>query len=94
MNVASSHLCTHIAYMGKKEDAVRRALELYRGSVRGLAQEAGLSEPLVRFVRDGTRSATPATVQALSEALERLSERNAEAARILRDSLSEEGGAG
>lgn len=76
---------------GVREDAVRRASELAPGSVRALADEAGVSEGLLRFIRDGQRSATPAVVEALAAALERLSERHADAARILRDSLREGG---
>ena len=79
---------THTAYMvAHREDAVRRALVGAPVSIRRLAEEAGVSEGLLRHIRDGTRSASPATVTALAEALERLSEGHAAAAGLLRNSL-------
>ena len=57
-------------------------------SMRMLAQEAGVSDTLLRLIRDDRRTATPATVEALADALDRLSSRNAHAARVLRDTLT------
>ena len=74
----------------KREDAVRRALELYPDSIRALAREAGVSYRLLGKIKDGSRSATPATVEALVGALERLRDRHDEAARVLRESFNEE----
>ncbi len=73
--------------MGRAENAVRRALELHPGSLRALAREAGLSHRLLVLIRGGERRATPATVEALAGALERMAGAQAEAARVLRDSL-------
>lgn len=77
---------------GNLEDAVRAALELAPGSLRALAREAGLSEALLRRIRDGTRTATPETVGKVAGALERLRDRHDEAARVLRDSLQRQEG--
>ena len=76
----------------RREDAVRRALELYPGSLRALAREAGLSHRLLGYIRDGERSATAETLEALIGAFERLTQRHAEGARILRKSLEATGG--
>lgn len=69
------------------EDAVRHTLKAYPGSIRTLAREAGVSDTLLRLIRDGKRTATQETVEALAGAMERLADRHAEAARILRDAL-------
>ena len=74
----------------EQEDAVRRALELFSGSLRALGREAGVSYRLLGMIRDGQRTATRATVEALAEAFERLRDRHDEAARVLRESLNEE----
>ena len=42
-------------------------------SLRALATRAGVSEGLLRMIRDGERAATPAVVEALAEAFEALS---------------------
>lgn len=73
----------------KGEDAVRQAMEAWPGSIHGLARAAGVSEGLLRFIRDGERSATPATLKALAEALSHSADRQSEAARILRESLTD-----
>lgn len=92
MTVALCGFCAYYAHMTpEREDAVRRALTLAPGSLRALAEEARLSEALLRAVRDGQRRATRATVEALVGALERLAARNAEAAAALRDTLTGEG---
>ena len=69
------------------EDSVRRALEIAPGSLLALATEAGVSEVLLRHIRNGRRSATAETVDALATSLETMSRRHADAAKILRDSL-------
>lgn len=50
---------------------VAEAVEAAPGSIRQLAEEAGVSEALIRHVRDGRRRLTPATRDALSGALRR-----------------------
>ena len=75
----------------EREDAVRRALKIAPSSMLALAQEAGVSEKLLRLIRDEKRSATPRVVEALAGALERVSDRHGEAARILREVLRREG---
>ena len=70
-----------------REDAVRRALELFPDSTLALGREAGVSGRLLRMIRDGERSATPRVTEAVAEAMERLAGRHSEAARILRDAL-------
>lgn len=80
----------HAHMTPEREDAVRRALELAPGSLRALAEEAGVSEALLRAVRDGQRRATRTTVEALAGALERLADRSGQAAATLRDTLTGE----
>ncbi|MCJ7629160.1 MAG: helix-turn-helix transcriptional regulator [Longimicrobiales bacterium] len=77
----------YFAHMGIKEDAVRQALELYPGSIRSLAAASGVSEALIRAIRDGERNATPRTLGRIADAMTDMSERQADAARILRDAL-------
>lgn len=48
---------------------VARAVEVAPGSIRELAAEAGVSDALIRHVRDGRRRLTPATREALAGAL-------------------------
>lgn len=76
--------------MGIQEDAVREALRLSPHSVRTLADEAGVSEKLLRLIRDGERNATPRVVMALAEAMKGLAQRQADAIRILQESLQRE----
>ena len=78
---------THIAFMGRQEDAVRQALESFPGSIRLLAREVGISEGHLRAIRDGRRVATPKVVAMIADALEAMAEAHAESAGILRDSL-------
>lgn len=47
------------------------AVEAAPGSIRELADEAGVSDTLIRLVRDGDRRLTPATRDALADALRR-----------------------
>ena len=96
MTLAPQAVRTHDAYMTTgMEDGVCRALEIAPGSLRALAKEAGVSEGLLRHIRDRNQTATPETVEAVAAALERLSHRHRddadrenEAALILRDALS------
>lgn len=78
---------TYHAYMGIEEDAVRQALESFPGSIRTLASAAGVSEGLLRAIRDGRRTATPRVVGMIAAALEAMAEVQANAASILRNSL-------
>ena len=66
---------------------MRRAMELFPGSVLALAREAGVSGRLLRMIRAGERSATTSTTRAVADALERLGDRHEKAACILRDAL-------
>lgn len=76
--------------MGEKEDALRRVLETVPGSVRSLARETGVSEGLLRHIREGRRAATPEVSRAIVEALRRLGARYLDAADVLDDALAEE----
>ena len=69
------------------EEAARRALAMAPGSLRALADRAGLSEKLLRLIRDGERTATERTVTALAEALDEFADEHTQAATILRDAL-------
>ncbi len=79
---------SHIACMGIQEDAVREALRSFPGSVRALAREAGVSETLLRQIRDGDRTATPRTLRLIADAMEFMGARQTHAASILRDAIS------
>ena len=74
----------------RRTSAVRDALQVSPMSMRRLAQEAGVSDTLLRLIRDGHRTATEPVVEALADALERLSAQNGEAARVLRATLGQE----
>ena len=88
---ANAPVRSHIGNMSpEQEDAVRRALELFPGSLRALGREAGVSYRLLGMIRDGQRTATTETVEALADAFERLRDRHDEGARILRESLNQE----
>lgn len=50
---------------------IERILDEAPGSIRELAREAGVSERLIRAVRDGMRRLTPATRDALAAVLRR-----------------------
>ena len=73
--------------MGIQEDAVREALKAFPGSIRALARETGVSEVLLRQIRDGERRATIRTLGLIAYAMEHMGTRQLEAARILRDAL-------
>lgn len=83
-------LCLQYVDIGAGEDAVRAAIELNTGSMRALARNAGISIKLLVLIRDGERTATAATIEALAAAFEGMTEHTSEAARILRDTLAEE----
>jgi hypothetical protein len=87
MMLASISTCPHIAVMGIQEDAVREALKSFPGSIRALAREAGVSEKLLRSIRDGDRTATTRTVGMIADAMEFMGVRQLDAARILRDAI-------
>jgi len=76
----------------RRVGAIRTALELHTGSLRALAREAGLSHRYLMMLRDGDRRPTETALEAIADALDRITARNAEAARTLRDVLTEEEG--
>ena len=81
-------VCPHIEDMAKTlGDAVRRALELAPASTLALARRAGVSSRLLRMIRDGERTATRATTEALLHALDEFTAEHADAARVLREAL-------
>ena len=73
--------------MGIQEDAVREALKAFPGSIRALARESGVSEVLLRQIRDGERRATTRTLGFIAYAMEHMGMRQIEAARILKDAM-------
>lgn len=85
--LAPVSLRPHIAVMGIQEDAVREALRSFPGSIRALAREAGVSEKLLRSIRDGDRTATHRTLRLIADAMEFMGVRQLDAARILREAL-------
>lgn len=84
--------CPHIEDMSERDEAVRRAVDHWPGSIRALAQEAGISDRLLRMIYEGKRSATPATVRGLAAALERFGRRVEEARNALEVTDPESGG--
>ena len=87
MILATFLACPHISDMGVLEDVVREALKLSPHSIRAIAEEAGVSEKLLRMIRDGERTATVPVVTALADAMERLSEQQAGATSMLKNTL-------
>ena len=87
MTLAFSFHGPHVADMGALEDVVKEALRLSPHSVRTIADEAGVSEKLLRMIRDGERKATVPVVTALADAMERLAEEQAGAASMLSQAL-------
>ena len=87
MMLAPPSIRSHIAYMGIQEDAVRAALLSFPGSIRALARETGVSDGLLRAIRNGQRTATPRTLGLIADAMSDMAERLADAARILRDAI-------
>ena len=77
-------------HVDERTEAVRKALELAPGSILALAQAAGLSDRLLRMIRDGERRATTGALTALVAALEQMAGRHAQAAEVLRDVLDKE----
>jgi len=75
--------------MGIREDAVVEALKWSPHSIRAVALEAGVSEKLLRSIRDGKRVATPRVVKALARAMTVLADRQTSAAHILLDAIKE-----
>ena len=90
MTLAPPSLGTYTTYMGRREDAVRQALESFPGSIRTLASAAGVSEGLLRAIRDGRRTATPRVVGMIADALSDMAEHQVVTARIFRDAISGE----
>ena len=71
--------------------AVRKALDAAPGSLRSVARAAGLSHTLLRMIRDGERSATPAVAKAVAKALEQWEKNCGQAAARLRRVTKERG---
>jgi transcriptional regulator with XRE-family HTH domain len=72
------------------KEAVAKALERSPGSLRALAQEAGLSRSTLSRIQSGERVPNLAEVRALAEALARWEARCWEAERLLRKALQEQ----
>ena len=70
---------------------MKQVLKHAPGSLLSIANEAGVSEKLLRLIRDGKRSATPAVTEAVAQALEDLGDRYSESASVLRRALQEGG---
>lgn len=95
MTVDSLPVRSHLAYiMEQGKQAVRAVLEEVPVSIRALAREAGVSESLLRAIRDGNRRLTAETRKAVVAALRRLGERHHTLADRLEaaDSSPEPGG--
>jgi len=91
MSLAVHSLRAYFAHMGTKEDAVRKALELYPGSIRSLAAASGVSEALIRGIRDGERNATTRTLGLIAYAMEVMGKNQLDGAGILRDAIKGKG---
>lgn len=64
-------VCPHITDMSDGQTVLRNVLDANPASTRTLAQEAGVSEKLLRLVRDGERRLTPQVRAALVDVLRR-----------------------
>lgn len=71
---------------------LQRILREAPGSIRELAREAGVSNALLRAVRDGDRRLTPATRKAVAAALRQWEDTCGELAEALEAVESEPGG--
>jgi transcriptional regulator with XRE-family HTH domain len=69
---------------------VRGALESYPGSIRSLAAASGVSEALIRAIKNGERRATTRTLELIADALSETAERQSHAVRILRNAIRKE----
>lgn len=76
-------VCAHITHDMDAQTALQKALDRVPGSIRELAAEAGLSEALLRAVRDGDRRCTERTRRRLLDALRSWEEDCGDAAEIL-----------
>ena len=65
------------------QDALRKILQDAPGSIRELADEAGLAHTTLLRAESGARSLTPKTIEAVVTALRKWSERCATLADIL-----------
>lgn len=61
--------CTLFTYMGNGQAALQTVLDRSPASIRSLAHAAGVSEGLLRAIRDGRRRLTPEVREALVAAL-------------------------
>lgn len=86
----TSSLGTYVAYSMTKTVDIEEAIETAPGSIRELAREAGVSDSLLRHVRDGRRRLTSDTKTALAAALRRWSDRCRKAAAGLDPSAEPE----
>lgn len=73
----------HFTHNMDVQAALQKVLETSPGSIRALAREAGVSEALLRAVRDGERRLTRETRDALASALRRWKTRCEEALEAL-----------
>lgn len=77
MRVDTLPLRAHLAHlMEQGSQAVRAVLEQLPVSIRALAREAGVSESLLRAIRDGNRRLTDETREAVVSALRHLGDRH------------------
>ncbi len=66
---------------------MRKELKRLPGSVNALAKRAGVSQSLLWHILNGTRTATPATVEKVAAALESWGKDATAAARALRRAI-------
>lgn len=69
MTLAPAPVCPHFTDMEETKAILRKVLDAIPTSTRALAQEAGVSEKLLRMIRDGDRRLTSDVRAKLVEAL-------------------------
>lgn len=92
--LASPPLCPHYSDMGEPKAVLRKVLDAIPTSLRALAHEAGVSEKLLRMIRDGDRRLTPEVRAQLVEALRAWEQDCGDAADALEAADLQRGGEG
>ena len=82
-SLSSVPVRAHYTHEMDAQTALRKILDMTPGSIRELAREAGLSEALLRAVRDGDRRLTRQSRDALVDALGRWEKRCGDALEVL-----------
>lgn len=92
--LASPSRCPYYSDMGESKAVLREVLDAIPTSLRALALAAGVSEKLLRMIRDGDRRLTPEVRVRLVEALRAWEQDCGDAADILEAAALQRGDEG